>query len=502
MDSLFYFVLLSIFSVVLRFLPHLIGPHGVGIDHWFWKAYIEEYKKNKCFPPVLPQFLLDQYQWYPPVFPLFMAKLPKALFDHYGHLIAVFLDFLRLALLMLAAYLLTGRVNSLIGAGVIYALTPILISYNTQLNPRGLAALFLDIIVLLLIWLIWHDGVFWCWGLIALLSGLILLTHKMTTQLFWFLSISSSVVFLNWHLLILVPVSIVSALILSRGFYLQVLRAHWDIISFWNRNWRWLTAHPVLESPIYGARGYETPTKYFHSGMRGFVKRISYILGFNPWAWAVFIASIWMYGGDPMHTSLTIEDAWMVQWLGMILFFILLTTFIPLMRCLGNGYLYSYNAIFPAGLLVAMIWGGLKHGKVVEAILYGTFLACLVGIGLYFWKLKHSKTQKVDADMDRAMQYLKSMPDGVVMCFPQHWHEVVAYKANKSVLWGAHGFGFKAIEPIFPRILKPIAEIVAEYQVQYLFTLDGYLPEHFVKELQVDSLFSFGDYRLYSLKNN
>ncbi len=379
------FLVVFIFSVALRWLPHVIAPRGAGVDHWFWKAYIAEYRRNGCFPPVLPKFLLDQYQWYPPLFPLLMAKLPDALFERYSHLLSTGIDLLRLVLLMAAAYLLTGRVNSMAAAGVVYALTPILLSYNVQLNPRGLAALFLDIIVLLLVWLIWHDGVFWGWGLIALVSGLILLTHKMTTQLFWFMCLASGVIFFDWRLLILVPVSIVSALILSQGFYLKVLHAHWDIICFWGRNWRWLTVHPVLESPVYGTLGYETPTKYFRSGIKGLVRRLQYLFGFNPWGWAVLCASLWMYlKYDPLHSSLTIEDAWIGQWLALILFFLLITTFIPFMRCLGNGYLYGYNAAFPSGLLVALIWGGLKHDKVVEAILYGTFFACLVGIGFYF----------------------------------------------------------------------------------------------------------------------
>ena len=221
MEVSFYFLSIIIFSAALRLLPHLIAPHGVGVDHWFWKVYIEEYRENGRFPPVLPQFLLDSHQWYPPIFPMLMARLPQSLFDRNSHYMAVGIDLMRLSLLMVAAYLLGGKINSLIGAGVVYALTPILVSYNVQLNPRGLGALFLDIIVLLLVWLLWHEGAFWGWVLVAFVSGLLLLTHKMTTQLFWFLSIASGVWFQDWRLMMLVPLSIVSALILSKGFTLM-----------------------------------------------------------------------------------------------------------------------------------------------------------------------------------------------------------------------------------------------------------------------------------------
>ncbi|MCG2758928.1 MAG: hypothetical protein L6263_10905, partial [Desulfobacteraceae bacterium] len=67
-------ITLATVAVILRFLPHYIAPKGLGVDHWFWKAYIEEYRRNRIFPPVLPQYIFDQHQWYPPFFPLLMAK--------------------------------------------------------------------------------------------------------------------------------------------------------------------------------------------------------------------------------------------------------------------------------------------------------------------------------------------------------------------------------------------------------------------------------------------
>jgi hypothetical protein len=496
MEIEFYFIAIIIFSAGLRLLPHLIAPGGVGVDHWFWKAYIEEYREKGVFPPALPQFLLERYQWYPPLFPLIIAKLPVSLFDRYSHFLSAGIDLVRLALLMTAAYLLTGRTHSMIAAGLVYSLTPILISYNTQLNPRGLAALFLDIIVLTLIWLIWHEGMFWGWGLVALVSGLLLITHKMTTQLFWFSSIVSGVVFADWRLLMLVPISVISALALSRGFYVKIFRHHWEIVSFWYRNWQWMSAHQVLESPLYGPSGFETPTKYYRKGISGFIHLAKYLLVFNPWSWTILLTSLFIYN----PANVTAEDFWMVQWLTFILIFIILTTFAPFMRCLGNGYLYNYNAAFPAALLVAMIWGGLKHNQIVNGVLTITLLICLLGITFYLWKLKHSKTQKVDFDLNLVIQHLQQLSKGVVLCIPNHWNDLVAYKTNNKVLAGGHGFGFNLLEPIWPRFLKPISEIIEEYKVRYILSIDEYLPENFIKELSVGSIVPFGSYRLYILK--
>ena len=43
------------------------------------------------------------------------------------------------------------------------------------------------------------------------------------------------------------------------------------------------------------------------------------------------------------------------------------------------------------------------------------------------------------------------------------------------------------------------AEIIEEYHVKYLLTIDGYLPENFIKELPIDTVTVFGSYRLFEL---
>ena len=486
-----------VFASFLRILPHYFTPHGAGVDHWYWKAYIEKYRRNGEFPPALPQFVLEEHQWYPPLFPLLVARLPDFIFERYSYLIATGIDILRMLFVMASVFFLTGRTTSTLAAGAVYALTPILVSYNVQLNPRGLGALFLDIVIVLLILLIWHAAPWWLWLLVALLSGLILLTHKMTTQLFWFICLMAGIVSADWRLMLLIPISIITALMLSGGFYIKVLRHHWDVVTFWNRNWRWLSAHPVLESPIYGVPGYETPTKYFRSGLTGSFRRMQYLVGFNPWAWSLLAAAFWAYGAG---SHLTPEDLWTIRWLAIVLLFVVLTTFVPAMRCIGNGYLYVYNSSFPAALVVGMIWGGNKHDAVFNVILAATFVLCIVGIAFYLMTLQKSKTLRIDPSMNRALERLRDLPTGIVMCFPQHWHDVVSYKSNKDVLFGAHGYGFKLLEHIFPRLTKPISHVIARHNVKYLFTYEGYLPNNFLKELPLSDVEEFGQYRLFRFR--
>ena len=92
---------------------------------------------------------------------------------------------------------------------------------------------------------------------------------------------------------------------------------------------------------------------------------------------------------------------------------------------------------------------------------------------------------------------LMGLPMGVVMCLPMNWYEVVAYKTKMPVLWGAHGYGFKRIEPTFPRLLIPIGEVFDQYRVRYLLTMSGVIPPNVMAALPPATVLTSNDYQLY-----
>lgn len=482
-------------AFLVRILPHQLVFGELGVDHWFWKAYTETYLEKRQFPPNLPQYLLDKHQWYPPLFPLLISHLPKSIFNRYSPWLAIGIDMLRMALLLgVAHWISNGDLYVISIAGLIYATTPVLISYNVQLNPRGLGALFLDGLIVLVLWFYLHDSPVWIWILVLLLSGLILLTHKMTTQLFWFLCFASGLLMMDWRLLALIPASILTALLISKGFYWNVMRAHWDIVTFWNRNWRWLQAHPIKESPIYGEKDYETPTKFHRKGMAGVLRHTRYLLGYNPWVWILCVLS-----AGTLHV--VVRDwglsPWVFWWMVLTLLFVVSTVFVPFMKCLGSGYFYLYNAAFPAALLWGIVISGNNEGIFIW---YGFLIALatsLLAIFLFYRNLKFSKTQKIDYDFENLLDYLKASSKGTVMCLPPQWYDAVAYKTGQPVLWGGHGYGFKLLELIFPRLLLSMQEILSRYNVRYLVTLDGYLPQNFIADLACKSSLDFGPYRIF-----
>lgn len=491
-----FFVVLLI-AALIRIAPKKLSPHGIGVDQWVWKALIDELRRGSRLPPHLPQFLLDEKQWTPPMFMLLMAWLPRAVFDRYSGLLAVAIDLARLALAMLAVRHMTGSDAATAITGIAYGLTPLLVTYNLQLNPRGLAALLFDGILLAASSALFLGGSPWLWVWITPALGVLLLTHKMTTQLLWFVCLGASLVLLDARLLLLIPASILLALVLSAGYYRYVLLAHADIVSFWFKNWQWSGSNPVLESPIYGDPGYESPSKFYRRGAKAWVRRLSFVIGFSPWVPLAGGSMLIAIAGGYHPTDIE----WVLfVWLALVFALSVSATVIPALRCIGQGYLYGYNGAFPAALLVGVMWTAHGESWYWRAAFVAGLAASSVGLVAFFRALLASRTLRIDENLDRAIKALAQQPEGVVMCLPQHWHDAVAYRANKPVLFGGHGYGFRHLQPLFPRFLVPVGELIEKHRVAYLLTYVGYCNERFLAALPEHDVDSFGEYRLYRFR--
>lgn len=491
--------LLFLVAYLLRGVPLWLAPQGAGVDHWFWKKYIETYRRERRFPPHLPQYLLDEAQWYPPVFPLLMARLPMALFDRWSQQLAIAVDLLRMGLLLAITARETDGTAPLIVAGLMYATTPIQISYNIQLNPRGLGALLLDALLLMLLWTFAQGGAWWGWVVIVALGAVILLTHKMTTQLFWFIVLGTAVIYRRWELLLLIPASMLAALAMSGGFYRKVLVAHWDIVSFWNSNWRWIGADQVRESPLYGDGRYERRQKLHRGGAGGFLWHCVVLFGFNPAAW---ISCLLVYERLFSRSALLIYPTPYLVWLLLPCLFACLTTFVPRLKCLGAGYLYLYNTSMLSSLILALTYQYTRAPRLSTALVALALTLNVLGAIAYYRQFAKSKRSRVDEELHEMVEALRQRPLGTVMCMPVQWSEVVAYRTAQPVLWGGHGYGFRRLQPTWPRLLIPIRDVIARYDVRYLLTMDSMLTPELEADLPAGTVVRSGEYRLYAFESD
>src|SRR5262249_8484824 len=118
-------------------------------------------------------------------------------------------------------------------------------------------------------------------------------------------------------------------------------------------------------------------------------------------------------------------------------------------------------------------------------------------LAVYVRHFRRNPRQRVHEELNYLMDALKALPRGVVMCVPANWYEVVAYKSGHPVLWGGHGYGFRKLEPTFPRLLLPLAAMIQRYDIRYLVTMDGMLTSRFASEIPPGRVVSRGAYHLY-----
>src|SRR5918912_4119705 len=149
------FVALGLALVALALYLRLrvfIGTRPGGVDTWYYLASAAAIRRQKRLPISLPQYLLhDPRESYPAVFPLFLALLPPDWLRRYFWLVSPVIDALHLLLLYLLAFRLTDSVLAAGTAGLIYAVTPQLISETRNLNGRAFASLLQTLAMLALL---------------------------------------------------------------------------------------------------------------------------------------------------------------------------------------------------------------------------------------------------------------------------------------------------------------------------------------------------------------
>src|SRR5438132_5968163 len=183
-----------------------IGTRPGGVDTWYYLASADAIRSQKRLPIKLPQYLLhDETESYPAVFPLFLAALPEKWLRSYFWLLSPIIDAVHLVLLYLLTFRLTDSVLAAGTAGLIYAVTPQLISETRNLNGRALASLLQTITMLVLLRSIIPSagpsanltgpGDYGLWAVGVLLVAVLYNTHTSTTIAFLVSGATISLVF-------------------------------------------------------------------------------------------------------------------------------------------------------------------------------------------------------------------------------------------------------------------------------------------------------------------
>jgi len=482
-----------------------IGTQPGGVDTWYYLASADAIRKQKRLPISLPQYLLhDSTESYPPVFPLFLALLPQGWLRRYFWLVSPLIDVAHLILLYVLSYRLTESVLASGVAGLIYAVTPQLISETRNLNGRAFASLLMTIAMLVLLRSVLPEpGVtaqvfgssesgLWLIGVV--LVAVLYNTHTSTTIALLVATFTLTAVFREPRFFLAGALGLPVAILISGGYYLRVIANHLHAARFWMRNIAYTRAHQVADSPVLGTRnGTAVPRAagLYRGDWRSTVWLGVRLVGENPFILAMLIVQ------PP-------PEEWgghMYWWAAAVMVWAVLTTFVKPLRIFGPGFHYMKASVFPSAYALAVIVNiqeGLSLGRAAVLVCVLASIAALA----YFYRVMARRetehTAQTPPDLAEAAGYLKNLPGRNVLVLPTMYADFIAYAAGKGVVWGGHSGDLHKLEEFFPVIRRPLQYFVSTYDVDYLVLDAAYAALETLRASDaVKSLGSFGSIGIY-----
>jgi hypothetical protein len=488
-------------------LKVFIGTRPGGVDTWYYLASAEALRRQKRLPISLPQYLLhDRHESYPAVFPLLLALLPEGWLRRYFWLVSPVIDALHLLLLYLLAFRLTDSVLAAATAGLIYAVTPQLISETRNLNGRAFAS-FLQTLAMLAVLRSAIPSIGPTRALLGdsnvvptvaalLLVALLYNTHTSTTIAFLVSTATLSLVFAEPRYIVLGVLGLPIAIILSGGYYLRVVQNHLYALRFWVGNVRLTRAHQVEDSPVLGSpeRKRPGPVGLYGASLRARLALGLRVLGENPFILAMLAtpipANVWA-----MH---------MYWWAVAILAWAIATTFGGPLRILGPGFHYMKASVFPSAYTLA---AAVNQEGALSAVGVTLLVSLVASFGAlaYFYRAmtvrRTEHTAQTPPDLAEAAGHLRTLPGKAVLVLPNMYADFVAYHTGKAVVWGGHSGDLTRLAEFFPVLRKPLAYFFDRYQVDYLLLDLAYVtPERLRVGGLVVLLRQFGSIALYQVR--
>jgi len=495
-------VILSCIAVVL--LAFLIRVKPIwknrysGCDAYYYLLCVEEFRKHKRLPIILPDYyLLDiQEQWYPPGFVIFLSLLPKRFVEKYYWAIAPAIDCLTIALLYTTTYLLSGGIIVATIASLLYTLTLAVIVECSSLNSRPLGS-FLLVATLLCIFAFAESYTVWFLLGYILFGVCLLMTHKMSAQLLYFILPLMSLIFWDPTYIAALLGIVAVTFLLFRSFFIKVLKGQWDILTFWNRNWKNLGAHQVYSSPIYGNESREDLGRIFQKGFKG-LYRNARSMGLN-------ITVILLIFPILHYSQLLLFDKQML-WLVILAYALAgATLLIPQLRFYGEGFKYLRMVAFPIAYLaitpLLYNWDVILHYQ--YSILPVTLIVSL-WITLRTYKstaLTGWGSPSMGTNLNSTLEFLKNNSEvDAIMVIPLTYADTIAYHCRKKVVWGTHSYNFKVVEPFYPVLRKPLESFISEYNISHIMLDANHTAPETLQLSPVNRVFNAGHYQIYKTK--
>jgi hypothetical protein len=253
-----------VITFLSRLWPRLVRPNARGNDT-YWHLYYAERIRNNNFkiPPSDNRFSIRGEVSYPAVYHFILALFPKNLREQFEKMSGALFDTILVGVFYWCVnallYPIGWSIQSIFILGLCFSLNPAYImGMGTgprayQGTPRTLSEL-LSTIIFINLWLFYSQNN-WIWMLVAILmASLLLNTSKFGGQVLAFFSLLMAFLLNSTTLLIFPFLSVLGAVILSKGHYYRILINHIDHLQLYaakianthrfviaRKRWKWPT---------------------------------------------------------------------------------------------------------------------------------------------------------------------------------------------------------------------------------------------------------------------
>lgn len=467
MKELLVSLIIPIFAIILESYPRILN-RKFGVDIWTHLLYLKEFHKKEKIPGKIENgFLVAGEYDYPPAFILLLSKFPLNFVEKYEFLFSPFFDALHLLIIFFIVFLLTGNIWLALCTQVIYLLTPIIVLENSSATPRSLGYLLFSVVFLSLFYFSDSNNILF-FAVAVALGALIFLSHRFTTQGYLFFALFFS--FLERDLIYLLSffTSLILTIVISRGFYLKVLRGHIGNLKFWADNIEFRFAHQIKGK-------YEThkTSDFIFRLYNQFLKFPPFVLAItNPWTLPVFFVFFLSNAADPMQSRF-------IWWVAFSYLLALTTTWIPKLRFLGEGQRYLELSAFPAAYISSrFLFQSLEttSSALVVLVYLAIAVSSLITIVVIQRKgIINDSLRTLTPVMQKMFDYLKSLPNKPkLLVIPHQITTNTIYHTDAKVFVNASYEGIRKISEVYPFMRRPVREIMKKYNLDMILLNSDY----------------------------
>lgn len=435
-NELIYFIFILIIGFVLR--VSLIVRYGwVGKDTFYHLLISRVIREKKELPKQVDRFVLPEEYDYPPLTHVLLSKISEK--NHKKiQLFFPFTDILTVIVLFFFCSATIGISEALL-AIAFYSVTPFAIDLSLSLGPRVIANFFLIITLLSTYSFLESNNVMLL--ITAVFSAaLVMLTQRLAVQSMIAILVGVAIVFINAVPILIIICAILVAIVLSKGFYIKVIRGHYDFIR-------------VLGNRLFDSQ---------HSGEQASpFLQITPILFNLPIIGILFVLPFFSFTwSPPMLFSLV----WVISLL------VLSTIWV-----FGEGYRHMANSVAPMAIICS-VWS-MNIGIAMEI----TIVSGLLGLSI-FKLIRLAKRKDLgmifNSELLEAFEYVKKMADkdDIVITIPTDLSYHAAYFTGCITAHSSGGFAKGLLYNYnINRMVKEgrIMEIVNKLNVNWVITIDN-----------------------------